>query len=376
MEYKRSTGKIAALPLGAVVTALLVVSAGGIQAFSLESGFPSRISTEKYEYINESESSAARTNNQIDNAKISLIKPSFQIRLGESAVTLHGGSEFQDNGEALNNFVKEHPNIVQAVKDFGDLSDIDSSNWTQYAEATSEMGNYPGEFMASFLDTYAVRYFNQELRYLTAKYNTSKDASSLAVLYFAAPRTQDNIQALSDLESRPEVKKILWKDKAGYNIPGAVSYARQWAWSPNPAYRNFDSVGGNCTNFASQILLAGGDGMNSAWYYNNSGQSLTWINANAFSNYVGKKYQTSDFLSFSSTLKTGDFIGFDRNNDGILDHIGFVSDRTGELITRRGKRFYNFAVAQHSAFYNSWVGTGNNNWQSGDGKYTFYRLHT
>ena len=89
-----------------------------------------------------------------------MIKPSFQIRLEESVITLYGGDEFQDDNIALNDFVKKHPDITQAVKNFGNLNDINSSNWTQYAKATSEMGDYPGELMASFLDTYAVSYFN------------------------------------------------------------------------------------------------------------------------------------------------------------------------------------------------------------------------
>ncbi|WP_139020754.1 hypothetical protein [Mobiluncus mulieris] len=52
MEYERTTGKVAVFLLGTVATALLAVQAGGIRAYSLESGFPSKISTDKYEYIN------------------------------------------------------------------------------------------------------------------------------------------------------------------------------------------------------------------------------------------------------------------------------------------------------------------------------------
>ena len=37
-----------------------------------------------------------------------------------------------------------------------------------------------------------------------------------------------------------------------YNRTAAVDYARKWALKRNPAYYNFDSVGGDCTNFASQ----------------------------------------------------------------------------------------------------------------------------
>ena len=51
----------------------------------------------------------------------------------------------------------------------------------------------------------------------------------------------------------------------------AVRYARQWALSRNPAYYDFERIGGDCTNFASQCVLAGARVMNltpvMGWYY-------------------------------------------------------------------------------------------------------------
>lgn len=43
-----------------------------------------------------------------------------------------------------------------------------------------------------------------------------------------------------------------------YNRGKAVAYALEWAMSRNPAYLDFEELGGDCTNFASQCLLAGG----------------------------------------------------------------------------------------------------------------------
>ena len=58
-----------------------------------------------------------------------------------------------------------------------------------------------------------------------------------------------------------------------YNRELAVEYAREWAYLRNPAYYNFDSLGGDCTNFVSQCLIAGGMPMNYqpifGWYYVN-----------------------------------------------------------------------------------------------------------
>lgn len=55
------------------------------------------------------------------------------------------------------------------------------------------------------------------------------------------------------------------------NISAEIAYARKWAFSRNPAYYNFDDIGGDCTNFISQCLYAGGAVMNytrdTGWYY-------------------------------------------------------------------------------------------------------------
>ncbi|MDT8715082.1 amidase domain-containing protein [Clostridium sp. 19966] len=58
-----------------------------------------------------------------------------------------------------------------------------------------------------------------------------------------------------------------------YDRASAVSYAHKWAFSRNPQYYDFKYLGGDCTNFASQVLYAGSGIMNYSptfgWYYNN-----------------------------------------------------------------------------------------------------------
>ncbi len=57
-----------------------------------------------------------------------------------------------------------------------------------------------------------------------------------------------------------------------YDRAAAVAYAKRWALDRNPLYYDFSRLGGDCTNFASQCILAGCDGrMNFTpvlgWYY-------------------------------------------------------------------------------------------------------------
>ncbi|MBQ8430776.1 MAG: amidase domain-containing protein [Clostridia bacterium] len=69
-----------------------------------------------------------------------------------------------------------------------------------------------------------------------------------------------------------------------YNRDLAVKYARKYALNYNPNYFHFDGIGGDCTNFISQCLLAGGGIMNYdkyyGWFYinkDNRAQSCTSV---------------------------------------------------------------------------------------------------
>lgn len=61
-----------------------------------------------------------------------------------------------------------------------------------------------------------------------------------------------------------------------YQRERAVAYAHRWAYGRNPAFYDYENIGGDCTNFASQVLLAGGAPMDFTptygWYYLNANQ--------------------------------------------------------------------------------------------------------
>ena len=56
-----------------------------------------------------------------------------------------------------------------------------------------------------------------------------------------------------------------------YHRVDAVRYAHAWALGRNPAYHDFEALGGDCTSFASQCLFAGCGVMDFTptfgWYY-------------------------------------------------------------------------------------------------------------
>jgi len=57
-----------------------------------------------------------------------------------------------------------------------------------------------------------------------------------------------------------------------YHREKAAEYAHMWAYSRNPAFYDFSNLGGNCTNFVSQCLTAGGMPYNYnylGWFFKN-----------------------------------------------------------------------------------------------------------
>lgn len=69
-----------------------------------------------------------------------------------------------------------------------------------------------------------------------------------------------------------------------YNRVTARNYAWDW-WGPddsyyNPAYHNYNGEGGDCANFVSQCIYAGGVPIHGGW----SPNSVDWINAAALKN--------------------------------------------------------------------------------------------
>ena len=133
-----------------------------------------------------------------------------------------------------------------------------------------------------------------------------------------------------------------------YDREAAVAYARQWAFSRNPAYFNFDRLGGDCTNFASQCLFAGSKVMNYTpvfgWFYRSANErTASWTGVEYFYNFLTQnesgigngagpfaeettidKLQIGDFVQLGRD--TGDFyhtpvvVGFSRGVPLVAAH--------------------------------------------------------
>ena len=79
-----------------------------------------------------------------------------------------------------------------------------------------------------------------------------------------------------------------------YNRQRAVEYARTWARRRNPLFIDFTGIGGNCTNFVSQCILAGSCTMNYTpnfgWYYiSPEERAPAWSSVEYFYDFITEK---------------------------------------------------------------------------------------
>jgi hypothetical protein len=159
----------------------------------------------------------------------------------------------------------------------------------------------------------------------------------------------------SSRQSHP-AESTLQKKRTGtgkrYDREKAVAYADKYAgiaWGAgndhryNRKYKDYHYVGGDCTNFASQVLgdkeEGGGLPMQGGWYYRyRQGGSTAWVQTDAFKNFLlwsgyGKMIARGflpDLLKPTSRhpegalaeLEPGDLIGYEAHGD--VDHFSIV----------------------------------------------------
>jgi hypothetical protein len=62
-----------------------------------------------------------------------------------------------------------------------------------------------------------------------------------------------------------------------YSPSKAIAYAQQWAHSRNPNYHDYSNEGGDCANFVSQCLIAGGLSLSGCEGTYGYGGTIPWV---------------------------------------------------------------------------------------------------
>lgn len=128
-----------------------------------------------------------------------------------------------------------------------------------------------------------------------------------------------------------------------YNRSKAVEYADNYCgtnWDKedgykyNKKYRNYADLGGDCANFASQVLAdknAGNLKMGGGWLYSKGSGSKAWVNAGSFTRYMlysGKARLVSrgkynKVVNFTKYLSSGDIVAYEKKGD--IVHVSVVT---------------------------------------------------
>ncbi|MBV7273605.1 amidase domain-containing protein [Clostridium sp. PL3] len=127
--------------------------------------------------------------------------------------------------------------------------------------------------------------------------------------------------------SKRRVKAVEYANK----YCGAAS-EEEYGFKYNKKYRDYNPQGGNCANFASQILFEGGGfRKNYLWNYNSKDATRAWLNADGFKEYMIYSGRASiiaygnyeKVYKNSYQLLPGDFVAYE--NKGDITHISVVT---------------------------------------------------
>ena len=121
-----------------------------------------------------------------------------------------------------------------------------------------------------------------------------------------------------------------------YNKSAIRDYAKKYYLNGNADYRSFWDQGGDCTNFVSQSLFAGGwekkgwapwhRDDDDKWFYNRAGQSYTWTGADNWRRFATKSGRVKR-ISRPRDARYGDILQVDYGRDGTMEHSMVVVGR-------------------------------------------------
>ena len=92
-----------------------------------------------------------------------------------------------------------------------------------------------------------------------------------------------------------------------YNRLAAVQYAHKWAYGRNPVFYDYEQIGGDCTNFASQCVYAGSGIMNFekdfGWYYiDPNNKAPAWTGVEYFSRFMTREDASVGPVAVDATI--------------------------------------------------------------------------
>lgn len=273
--------------------------------------------------------------------------------------------EFLNQEKALKTIKTKYLKILENIQKEYNLQELSENNWKKYYDyiKSSSINEEERFLLLSFFDIFENKYKNNEIKKILEDKNKDEKEKNRIVA--------ENLPYNSKF-SKNYFKKIQEKQEkslySSFNINNAVKYAIKYAINANT--NDYDNFSGDCTNFVSQILEAGGinqDVYNSeyqGWWHKDNWyghtHSVSWLRSDTFVRYMGVVDSTTDHFYFSTLLSKGNIIAKDNTNDGDWNHVGFVT-KTHNYVGNYG--YFDYKVAQHSSNYHAWTSSSTNGWE-------------
>jgi len=144
-----------------------------------------------------------------------------------------------------------------------------------------------------------------------------------------------------------------------YDREKAVWYAHKWALGRNQKYFDFDNFGGDCTNFASQVIYAGSGIMNYTpvygWYYNDSyDRTPSWTGVDFLYDFLINNEGLGPFAEIVNVSKAlpGDIVQLSFGGENHFNHSPVIVSTGGT------PSYNNILISTHSDDVNNYPLTG------------------
>jgi Putative amidase domain len=263
------------------------------------------------------------------NVKSNFTIKNYTLEAGIAKVTLEEYSELEENElhsdtNIIPRYVKNHEFTFEAMK--GNKVKLVKYRWLDdplsVAPEELEKLKTPANAVPAELD----------LNVLTQYLNQSKLLSNLPIQdkYFDNKLHRHTYSIVSSLS--------LMAQSSSLNRQAMIQYANQWWNARNPEYFAYDQ---DCTNYASQLLRAGGirfrNAFNdryssSSWWYNKNflipgtRQSESWSVAPDLHKFFASSPDVAQPVSKTSDLNVGDIVQVG-NSSGYLYHTMIVTNK-------------------------------------------------
>ena len=166
---------------------------------------------------------------------------------------------------------------------------------------------------------------------ITKEWYTDPFADSLSLENIKADKIKEFISSQPPRDMSGIGERRLASIDYAMKYCGAATL-EEYEYKYNKDYKNFNCEGGDCANFASQILHEGGKFKEtSAWNYDKGDVTGPWVNADKFTYYMLNSGRASviakgnyeKVYKASYKLLPGDFVAYEKKGD--ITHISVVT---------------------------------------------------